>query len=45
MARTYSMDNLLTLITVEQVRELRICAGVPPLLRAADADRSPKPCP
>jgi len=32
MAKTYSMDNLLTLITVEQVRELRICAGVPPVV-------------
>ena len=28
----YSMDNLLTLVRGEQVRELRIRAGVPPII-------------
>jgi Tfp pilus assembly pilus retraction ATPase PilT len=28
----YSMDNLLTLIRVEEVRELQIRAGVPPIV-------------
>jgi Tfp pilus assembly pilus retraction ATPase PilT len=28
----YSMDNLLTLIRVEQVRELKIRSGIPPIV-------------
>lgn len=32
----YSMDNLLTLIRSEQARELRIRAGVPPIVISED---------
>jgi Tfp pilus assembly pilus retraction ATPase PilT len=28
----YSMDNLLTLISTEHARELRFCAGTPPVV-------------